>query len=265
MKLNLLLVAATALCLASCSSKKTVLPYFTDLPGTSGELPIAQYSPEIRPDDELLITVTSSVPEATAYYNLGAQNAAVREKALITTTPQQQTYVVSSQGDIDFPTLGKLHVAGLTPEQLQTELTGKIRKDVSDAIVTVRLVNFYVVVAGEVAKPNRIAVHSDRFSILDALGTAGDLTPYGERNNVLIIREENGKRTYARLNLNQADVLTSPYFYLQPNDYIYVEPNEVRQANSKYNQDNAFKLSVISTIVSAASVIASLVIALTVK
>lgn len=101
--------------------------------------------------------------------------------------------------------------------------------------------------------------------MLDALADAGDLTEYGERSNVLLVREENGERKFVHLDLNSSDLLTSPYFYLKQNDYIYVEPNEVRQANSKYNQNNSFKLTVVSTIVSAASVIASLVIALTVK
>ena len=102
-------------------------------------------------------------------------------------------------------------------------------------------------------------------TVLDALAAAGDLTEYGERSNVLIIREENGERKFAHLDLNSSETLTSPYYYLQQNDYVYVAPNKVRQANSKYNQNNAYKLSVTSTIVSAASVIASLVIALTVK
>ena len=101
--------------------------------------------------------------------------------------------------------------------------------------------------------------------ILDALTAVGDLTEYGERSNVLVIREEDGKRVAHRLNLNSADILTSPYFYLKQNDYVYVQPNEIRSDNSKYNQNNAYKVTVISTVVSAASVIASLVIALTVK
>ena len=105
----------------------------------------------------------------------------------------------------------------------------------------------------------------NRYSILDALSDAGDLTEYGERSNVLLVREENGERKFIHLDLNSSETLTSPYFFLKQNDYIYVEPNKVRQANSKYNQNNSFKLTVISTVVSAASVIASLVIALTVK
>lgn len=261
----LLLISLLTL-LASCSSKKTVLPYFTDLPqeGT-GVIETQSYSPDIKPDDELYISVSSTVPEATQHYNLIAANPAKREGIVLSTTPREQTYVVDSHGDITFPVLGRIHVAGMSTEQLQEKLTEMIHKDVADAIVRVQLVNFTVVVGGEVARPMTINVNRNRYSILDALGAAGDLTPYGERSNVLVIREENGKRTYARLDLNKAETLTSPYFYLKQNDYIYVEPNHVRQSNAKYNQDNAFKLSVISTVVSASSVIASLVIALAVK
>lgn len=257
------LLAATV---ASCSSPKTVLPYFTDISEVKeGVLPMADYLPVIKPDDELLITVMSSYPEAAVQYNLPLSNPASKDVLDMAVSPRQQTYVVDTKGDINFPVLGAIHVAGLTTEQLQQELTAKISKDVDDPMVTVTLVNFSVVVAGEVKQPSRLKVTRNRYSLLDAIADAGDLTEYGERSNVLLVREENGERKFVHLDLNSSDVLTSPYFYLKQNDYIYVEPNAVRQANSKYNQNNAFKLTVVSTIVSAASVIASLVIALTIK
>ena len=252
--------------LASCSSTKTQLPYFTDLDTiSSGEFQAIDYMPTIKVDDELLITITSSQPTATAHYNVPLSNPATREELNVTTTPRQQTFIVDSEGFILMPVLGKVKVKGLTTEQLQQQISEVVRRDVSDAIVRVELINFQVVVAGEVSRPSTIQVRRNRFSILDALSAAGDLTPYGERSNILIIREVEGQRVFAHLDLNSSDLLSSPYFYLQQNDYIYVAPNEIRQANSRYNQDNAYKLTVISTIVSAASVIASLVIALTVK
>lgn len=252
--------------LASCSSSKSQLPYFMDIREISeGTLESEDYTPSIKPDDELLITIIASQPQATAHYNLPLTNPATRDDIELTTTPRQQTYIVDPQGNIIMPVLGKVHVAGLTVFQLRDKLEADIRKDVSDAIVRVELVNFQVVVAGEVAKPTTIPVTRSRFSILDALSAAGDLTPYGERSNVLVIREENDKRVFAHLDLNSSDVLNSPYFYMQQNDYVYVEPNKIRQDNARYNQDNAYKLTVVSTIVSAASVIASLVIALTIK
>lgn len=258
-------VALTGLA-ASCSSSKTVLPYFSDISEVqAGTFSAGNYSPEIKPDDELLITVTSINPIATAAYNLPLSNPATQTELFQASTPSQQTYMVNSEGDITFPVLGKIHVAGMTVDGLQKDLTKRISADVEDPIVNVALVNFRVVVAGEVKQPQSIHVTRNRYSILDALSDAGDLTPYGERSKVLLIREENGERKFVHLDLNSSELLTSPYFYLTQNDYIYVEPNKVLQANSKYNQNNAFKLTVISTIVSATSVIASLVIALTVK
>lgn len=263
---HILVAVGIAAVMSSCSSQKTVLPYFTDITTIKeGSFPLDDVQVKIRPDDELYIAVTSSNPEATAIYNLPSANYASRDNLVINTSPSYQTYVVTSKGDINFPTLGTLHVEGMTTEQLQAELTRLISAEVEDPMVRVELVNFNVNVAGEVHKPGIIPVKRNKFSILDALSAAGDLTEYGERSNVLVMREEDGKRVYAHLDLNSSDVFTSPYFYLQQNDYIYVEPNSIRQANSKYNQNNAFKLSVTSAIVSAASVIASLVIALTVK
>ena len=276
-RLCILTALLCALALASCSTKKTVLPYFADIPAVAdGTVEAGSYLSKIKPDDQLLISVNSSDPAATAiyslpYYNPGADAGVPTTAAngtplpVVTSSMQIQTYVVNSDGDIYFPVLGKIHVSGMTTEQLQAYLTERISHDVEDPVVNVRIANFEVVVGGEVKSPKKIRVNRNRYSVLDALGDAGDLTEYGERSNVLLVREENGRREYHRLNLNSSDILSSPYFYLQQNDYIYVEPNAVRQANSKYNQHNSFKLSVISTIVSASSVVASLVIALAVK
>lgn len=257
--------AAIALALASCSSSKTALPYFSDLPSTSGDLPAMPYLSTIEPDDELVITVQSGDVRATAQYNQPFGNIATPTLSGISSNPTMLGYRVDSAGDIIFPVLGKIHVAGLTVEQLQKFLTEKISKDVTDPIVTVAMRDFTVVVAGEVTNPMPVQATGNRMTVLEALAAAGDLTEFGERSNVLVIREENGKRTYQRLDLNSSATLSSPYYYLRPNDYVYVSPNAIRQDNSKYNQNNSFKLSVISTVVSAASVIASLVIALTVK
>lgn len=261
---HVITAAAVAAMMSGCTSHKTVLPYFTDISTvTEGSFKAENYAADIKPDDELLIVVTSISPEATSIYNLPFANPARATEMFKTSTPQQQTYIVNSNGDINFPLLGTIHVAGMTVEELQQYLTKRIGEDVDDPLVTVAMVNFRVVVAGEVNQPRSIPVNRNRYSILDALSDAGDLTPYGERTNILLVREENGERKYVHLNLNSSELLDSPYFYLRQNDYIYVEPNDIRQANSKYNQNNAFKLSVISTIASASSVIVSLIIALT--
>lgn len=210
------------------------------------------YAVKIRPADELIITVNSIVPEATAAYNLSS-------------TPQNQTYVVDTDGEITMPVIGKIHAAGMTTKGLGDYLTEKISKEVDSPVVRVQLANFRVNVLGEVKRPGAIEAKSERFTIFDALAAAEDMTEYGERTNVMVIREENGQRAYHRVNLKDARIVDSPYYYLQQNDVVYVEPNQIKAGNAKYSQNNAFKVSVVSTIVSAVSVIASLVIALAVK
>jgi polysaccharide export outer membrane protein len=248
MKLKSLAAALTiAIALASCSTSKTVLPYFNDISEIKdGTFSTDEILPKLQPDDELYITVNSLNPEVSAQYNLAVSNPAKASELIATTTPQQQTYIVTSDGNINFPVLGTVHVAGKNTEQVQKELTEIISKDVDNPVVRVQLVNFKVNVTGEVAKPGAQKVSTQRYTILDALAEAGDLTAYGERNNVLLIRQEDdGQYSYHHINLNSTEVLTSPYFYLKQNDYIYVQPNSVRQANAKYNQDNAYKVTVI--------------------
>ena len=268
---------AVATMLGACSASKTVLPYFTDLT-EDGSVAAGDYTLKIVPDDELLINVSAADPEAIEDYTVPYQHPRVRDFNSVATMQQEstvlqrrrtnltyQTYAVSKDGFINFPVLGKIHVEGMTLNGLSEYLVEKISEKVVNPMVTVELVNFHVNVAGEVAKPGVQLVHHERYSVLDAIAAAGDLTPFGERNNVLLIRENNGQREFHRLNLNSKELLSSSYYYLQQNDVIYVEPNKVRQANARSDQERQFRLSMTSVIVSAASVIASLAIALFIK
>lgn len=265
---KVLFAIVISFCLTSCHTSKENLTYFANLSPeqTSGTIDGGSYEITIIPDDELVITVTSLTPDATAPYNAplaAISNRAEKQEA----TRQQtlQTYIVDQNGYISMPIIGKIKAAGLTTNQLCKQITDKVAQNVIDPYVRVQLLNYRVNVLGEVKSPGAIKVVKERYSILDALAEAGDLTPYGRRENVLLIREENGQRVYHRLNLNDAATLSSPYFYLRQNDVVYVEPNNVLKSNSRYSQDNGYKLSVISTIVSAASVIASLAIAIFIK
>lgn len=264
MKLLKYLIAGTLLlAFGACTTSKTSLPYFEDIKSLQmGEIPSSDYAIKIIPDDELMITVTSLVPEATLEYNLPLINPATSTTLLTTTQPRTLTYRVDKAGDINFPQLGILHVEGLTTEQLTQLITKRISEDVQDPYVKVELANFRVNVLGEVERPGAYNVTRERYTVLDALADAGDLTEYGERNNVLIIREVDGKRVFYHVNLNNSDLMSQPYFYLQQNDVIYVEPNAIRKDVATYNQNNSFKVQVVSAIVSACSVVASLCIAL---
>lgn len=264
-----LLAAALLLALTSCNFHRENLAYFstssvaegTDIKGA------AEWKVTIEPDDELMITVASEEPLATAAYNLPLANVAgVNDlQDPLTNSGRVQTYIVNQKGDINFPKLGPLHVAGLTTAQLAEELTQRISKDVEAPMVRVQLLSFKVNVLGEVKNPHIVGTSRERLSMLDAIAAAGDLTLYGRRDNITLIREEDGQIAYHKVNLNDADFINSPYYYLKQNDVVYVEPAVTRKAQAEYNQNNAYKLSVVSTIVSGISVIASLVIALAIK
>ena len=256
----------TAVMLLSCSTtKENNLAYFQDFSlADSGTLPNEQgiYPVRIQCDDELFITITSAIPEATASYNLPMDNPATRGNVRQVTQPRSQTYIVDEEGYIMMPVLGRILVKDKTISQLSKEIKAMVERDVKDPHVRIDLVNFAVDVMGEVHNPQRLHTSRQNYTVLDAITQCGDLTEYGKRDRVYVIRTEEGKRTYQRLNLNSSEVFSSPYFYLKQNDIVYVEPNNIRIDNSKYNQNNAFKLSVISTIVSSASVVISLIIAL---
>ena len=199
------------------------------------------YAVKIRPADELIITVNSIVPEATAAYNLPLVNPSLEGEVGVSSTPQNQTYVVDTEGEITMPVIGKIHAAGMTTKGLGDYLTEKISKEVDSPVVRVQLANFRVNVLGEVKRPGAIEAKSERFTIFDALAAAEDMTEYGERTNVMVIREENGQRAYHRVNLKDARIVDSPYYYLQQNDLVYVSPNNKRkrEANATGNTFNS--------------------------
>ncbi len=251
---------------ASCSTKKD-LAYFSDTSSiSSGILPTSDYQIKIEPEDELSIWVSSVVPEASAQFNSVAPVAKDWNNTEMTSTARALTYIVNKKGCIDFPGIGEIKVQGMTTLELKDYLVSQISKTVKDPQVSVILQNFKVNVLGEVKEPQTIKVQGEKFSVFDALASCGDLTEYGKREGVMVIRQmPDGETVYQRLNLRDSKVTGSPFFYLKQNDVVYVEPNNIKQDNSKYNQNNGFKLSVISTIVSAVSVISSLIIALSVK
>lgn len=252
---------------SSCSTNKNQLTYFKDITGVEdGSIALNPRKLVIQPSDELRISVTSSEPEATAIYNLPLFNQ-IRDDKTVSAQPVQETYVVDSNGDITMPVLGKIHVAGLTEQQLADRLVGMLSRDVVDPYVVVRTVNFKINVLGEVKTPGAVEkpASKETFTVMEALALAGDINEYSDRSNVMVLREENGKMVYHRLNLNESSSIASPYFYLQQDDVVIVPPSKVRQSNAAYDTNNSFKVQVVSTIVSAISVIASLVIALAVK
>ncbi len=253
-----------SLALASCKTRVNTVSYFQDMTPDNNLLEGVEsnYEVEITSDDLLAISVSSIDPNAVAIFNLPATTYLQPGMDEIYSTPVLQSYLVDSNGNIDFPVLGRLHVAGMTRYELAEFLKSGISKYAKDPLVTVNIMNFKVSVLGEVNNPGTISITNERMSILDALSMAGDLTIYGRRDRVTLYRDENGKKTYHVFDLRSSDVFKSPYFYLKQNDVIYVEPNKPRRKNATYSQAAQFNVSVASTLISLASVVTSLCIAL---
>lgn len=247
MKIKTGLIIIASIALVSCQTTSNSITYFQDIENQTLKNETTIYETKICPDDLLEIAVSSIEPAAVSVFNLGIP------------------YLVDNAGYIDYPVLGKIHVAGKTRAEITDLLKEKISVYAKSPIVTLQLKNFKISVLGEVAKPGTVQVPNERVSILDAIGLAGDLTIYGQRSNVMLIRDNNGKKEYHQFDLTKAEILNSPYYYLQQNDIVYIEPNKARKGNSKYSQSAQFNISVASTVVGAISVIASLTIALLVK
>jgi polysaccharide export outer membrane protein len=269
MKQYILALVATIILLASCAPNKEMI-YF---PGMAETADVVQTIPDslknfqsiIEPDDMLAITVSALDPNAVAIFNLPTQNFLTPGTTQLITTPSMQTYIVDNEGYIDFPILGKIKVGGMTREELTIMLKKEISNYVDNPIISVQCTNYKFTILGEVTHPGSYKFGSERLTILDALGMANDMTIYGNHTNILLIREKDGERSFHRLDLTQPDIFTSPYYYIQRNDIVYVEPNEARQGVARYSQDKQYTVSIVSAITSAASVIVSLCIALFVK
>ena len=222
--------------LASCIDTRKAV-YFNDVAERAAVSSLAGLEPVIRANDLLSIQVSSKDLASTAIFN--APNAPVSTNgAPITGLQQAAGYLVDQQGSINFPMLGQVPAAGKTKKTLEQEI-GKALVDkqlLFDPIVNIRYLNYRVTVLGEVARPGVVQVPSEQISILEAIGLAGDLTVYGKRENVLLIRQEGGQKRMERINLNSSQLLSSPYYYLQSNDVIYVEPEKAKVATGTRGQ-----------------------------
>lgn len=241
------------LLLASCTSYKSV-PYLQnpEVVNNMKEL-TPMYDAKIMPKDLLTITVNTSDPEAAAPFNLTVQsdiNVGMTNR--LTTQPTLQQYLVSNDGSIDFPVLGRLQVGGLTKNQAEDLIRTKLGDYLKETpIVTVRMSNYKIAVLGEVAKPGMFTVSNEKVNIFEALAMAGDLTIWGRRDQVKLIREDaTGKRNIITLNLNDASIVTGPYYYLQQNDIIYVDPNKTKAKNSDIGQSTTLWFSATSILIS---------------
>ena len=248
------------LTLVSCSTNKNIA-YFKNIPDSAQNLNIARAKytePLIQADDILTIIVQTVDPTATAVINTG--NIPLNNPAsLSSNTPAQQSiagYLVNKDGDVELPVIGKVHVEGLTTDSAKDAIRVKAAVFIKDPNVIVRYANFKVTVTGEVSRPSVYVFPNQKVTILDALSVAGDLTIYGKRDNILLLREnKDGSKTEYRINLNKTNILNSPYYYLQQNDFIYVEPTKGKVAANDLAQ--ARNVAIITSILTLLVVIAS--------
>jgi polysaccharide export outer membrane protein len=257
MRFRKILIPALAIVLmASCGSRRDIV-YFQDEPLQEG-LNVSQPKELIyKTDDILAINVAALDPEAVQPFNLTVPANNGNNLTAIQGQQQLQTYLVDYDGNIDFPVLGKIKVAGLTRPQLTALLTERISAYVKDPIVNVRLSNFTITIIGEVASPGTFTIQDERITLLEALGLANDLTIYGVRKDVLVIREVDGQKKFAKVDLRSINTINSPVYYLQQNDVIYVAPNGARVRSSTFNQNNLVLLSAIGTVTTIVAVILS--------
>ncbi len=244
---NLIIPILAILMLSSCGSRKNIV-YFQDEP-LEGDVTMSEPKQLIyKPDDILTINVAALDPYTVRPFNLSLVSGGTTDVVNARGGLQQQTYLVDYEGNIEFPVLGTLKIAGLTRTELTDMLTERISEYVTNPIVNVRLSNFTVTILGEVRNPGTFTIQDERITILEALGLADDLTIFGKRKNVLLVREVDGKKKYAKIDLTTVNVVNSPVYYLQQNDVIYVEPNNAKIRSSTYNQNNSVLISAIGTL-----------------
>lgn len=240
-----LMIAAAAAALVSCNPNTWKnINYLQDVEGNSAMNMAVNKGIIIQPQDQISILVSSRNNAVAAQFNKVSAMTYVGSEMFTGGSGQGRVtgYVVDNEGNIDFPQLGRLHVAGLNRWQLQDMITERLVNDglLTDANVTVEFMNFKVSVLGEVNSPGSYSVAGDKITIFQALAMARDLTIQGQRNNVMVIREQNGVRQIYAMDLRDSSVFESPAYYLQQNDVVYVTPNEVRAGQSTINE-NYFK------------------------
>lgn len=250
------LLVCMAVFFTACTSTKKII-YLQDVVPLKQQEIEQKYEVIIHGDDLLAIMVNSRDPELAMPFNMPmvtyqlGSNSGGQQRVL--------GYLVDTNGNIDFPILGKIHVEGLTRMQLTELIKNKLIDGdlIKDPIVTVQFLNFKISVMGEVGSPGSLTISGDRITLLEALSMAGDLTIYGRRDRVGVIRENNGKRTILFHDLRSADIFNSPCYYLQQNDIVYVEPNKAKSGQSGINQNNSIGVwvSVISLLTTIAVLI----------
>ena len=255
------LVAMTLL-MGSCMAGKKV-PYFQNIDEISLAASKGLYNARIMPKDQLLITVSGvSDPKAVSHFNMTMGHAMNTSGNITQGGNTMIGYLVDNDGTINFPRIGRIHVGGLTTRECEKLLQDKVKMDLAESenpIVTVRLSSFRVVVIGEIGT-KVVPVNNEQMSIIECIAQCGDLGIYGRRDNILLVREDaTGQKHHVRLNLNDANIFNSPYYYLQQNDIIYVEPNKVKAKNAALGSSTSMWFTFIGFVTSLATLLVNII------
>ncbi|MEQ7799375.1 polysaccharide biosynthesis/export family protein [Pedobacter sp. ASV1-7] len=247
---NLYLFLSITMVFMACSPQRDLV-YFSNLSKVSSSEIQNTSDLRLQKNDQITVSISSPNPEYNVLFassgNLGTSNVSGGKVAIR----------INNKGTINLPLLGELAVEGLKIEEAQNLIAKEFSKQVKSPVVTVELINFKITVIGEVNKPSSLNVPGEQINLLEALGMAGDMTVYGKRDNVLVIREANGVRNMARLNLNDKNVYESPYFQLKQNDIVYIEPDKSKE--KEYSPNNR-ALPIITACISAVAVLATALI-----
>ncbi len=253
--ITMYLGALTLLILMSSCINSRELVYFQDEPLTDAYEGLKDdFQLRFKPDDLLTIDVSSQEPEAAKPFNLPA----VSYNASVISAQGQlkmQTYLIDANGNIEFPVLGTLKIGGLSRSEANAFLKEKLSEYIKDPIVNIRLANFTITILGEVNNPGTFTIQDERVSLPEALGLAGDLTIYGRRDNIFLIREQDGEKRYTTYDLTSVNIVASPNYYLTQNDVIYVTPNNSRMRAANFAQNNSLIVSIVGVAATIAAIL----------
>lgn len=261
---RLYILLISCMLLVGCNSTKDVA-YLQNLDINKQESISASKGITIQPKDVLSIIVSCKDAELAAMFNLPVVSYQTNSEIVSSTGGTQQLlgYAVDENGEIKLPVLGKMKVAGMTRWEVQEKIKSELksRELLKDMVVTVEFRNFKISILGEVKNPGSYSIEGDKVNVLEAISMAGDLTIYGLRDQVYVIREEGGERTVYRLNLKSAEVFQSPAYYLKQNDVVYVQHNKVRAGESNLNENSMKSIGIWISIASLLTTVATLVVA----
>lgn len=252
---HVLLLMVSVLLVSSCVSRKEIA-YFQGIENLVSEVNLEPI--RFKENDLLSITVSAANLESVLPFNLLLYSRATSNRSpesFNSNNTYEVGYLVDSDGEINFPVLGSIRVKGLTPKELHEYLTKQLEEYILNPIVNIRILNFRISILGEVQRPGTYMVPGERIALPEALGLAGDLSIFGMRDNILVIRETDSIKTYKYLNLLDADVLNSDFYYLQQNDVVYVEPNKAQRQSSSFNRNASVYVSIASLLISVLVII----------